>query len=87
MKIVGMFEAKTHLSEICEAVASTREPVTVTKRGRPLVRIDPVETGPMTIRERREDYLATHGASEHDDTEDFEPPVRSADVSEFEMEG
>ncbi|MDP6523870.1 MAG: type II toxin-antitoxin system Phd/YefM family antitoxin [Kiritimatiellia bacterium] len=86
MRIVGIFEAKTHLSELCEQVAVTREPVTVTKRGKPLVRIDPVESDPMTIRERREIYMATHGGEERDDAVDFEPPKRSTDISSFEIE-
>ena len=42
MKSVGLFEAKTRLSEICEQVSKTGEAVTVTRRGKPLVRIDPI---------------------------------------------
>ena len=75
MKQVDIFEAKTRLSEICEEVASTHEPVTVTKQGKPLVRIDPLEPEMMTIRERREVYMATHGDDEKDDA-DFEIPAR-----------
>ncbi len=86
MKRVGIFEAKTHLSEICEQVAATNEPVTVTKRGRPLVRIDPVEREPMTIKERREVYMATHGADEQDDAVDFEAPERPPEISDFRIE-
>jgi antitoxin (DNA-binding transcriptional repressor) of toxin-antitoxin stability system len=74
------------LSEICEEVASTHEPVTVTKRGKPLVRIDPLEPEMMTIRERREVYMATHGGDEKDDADDFDIPARSTDVSDFEVE-
>jgi len=86
MKQVGIFEAKTRLSELCEQVAATHEPVTVTKRGKPLVRIDPVETEATTIRERHEAYMATYGAEERDDPVDFEPPARSTDVSSFGIE-
>ena len=86
MKLVGIFDAKTHLSELCEQVAATHEPVTVTKRGKPLVRIEPVASELMTIRERRETYMATHGDKEHDDAVDFEPPKRSTDVSSFGIE-
>ncbi len=43
MKNIGLFEAKTRLSEICENVRKERQPVLITKRGKPLVRIDPIE--------------------------------------------
>ena len=45
MVTVGLFEAKTKLSELCEQVAKRREPVVITRRGRPLVRIEPVPPG------------------------------------------
>ena len=86
MKMVGIFEAKTHLSELCEQVAATHEPVTVTKRGEPLVRIDPLDSEPMTIRERRDIYMATHGGEERDDAVDFDPPERSNEASDFGLE-
>lgn len=86
MKLVGIFEAKTHLSEICEEVAAGGEPVTVTKRGKPLVRIDPVDPEPMTVKQRREAYMARDGRDERDDAVDFEPPPRSADVADFTIE-
>ncbi len=45
MIAVGLFEAKTKLSELCQQVARRREPVVITRRGRPLVRIEPVGPG------------------------------------------
>ncbi len=42
MKTIGIFEAKTHFPALCESVASTRTPVMVSKRGRPLVMIEPL---------------------------------------------
>jgi prevent-host-death family protein len=42
MTMIGLFEAKTKFSELCEQVAKRREPVVITRRGRPLVRIEPV---------------------------------------------
>jgi prevent-host-death family protein len=86
MKVVGIFEAKTHLSKICEEVAATNEPVTVTRRGKPLVRIDPVDVEPMTIRERRDLYTVAHGRDEQDDLNDFDPPVRSQEILDFGIE-
>lgn len=43
MKTLGLFDTKNRFSEVCEQVARTGEPCTVTKRGRALVRIVPVE--------------------------------------------
>jgi antitoxin (DNA-binding transcriptional repressor) of toxin-antitoxin stability system len=42
MKTVGIFEAKTRFPALCESVAASRTPVLVSKRGRPLVMIEPV---------------------------------------------
>lgn len=42
MKTVGIFAAKTHFPALCEQVASSRTPIMVSKRGRPLVVIEPV---------------------------------------------
>lgn len=86
MRMIGIFDAKTKLSEICEQVAETHEAVTITKRGKPLVRIDPVEEAVQTIRERRGVYMVAHGASEKQDGVDFEPATRSTDVSDFGIE-
>ena len=87
MKSVGLFEAKTKLSEICDQVAQSGQAVVVTRRGKPLVRIDPIHEKPMTIRERRADYMARHGSGEQIDEMDFEAPERSRDVREFDIEG
>jgi len=40
----------------------------------------------LTIRERRDIYMVTHGSEEPDDGADFEPPERSRDVSDFGIE-
>lgn len=39
---VGLFEAKTHLSELVERIASGGDDVVITKRGKPLARIVPM---------------------------------------------
>ena len=41
MKTMGIFETKNRLSELCEQVASTSEPLVVTRHGKPLVQIIP----------------------------------------------
>jgi prevent-host-death family protein len=86
MKTVGIFEAKTRLTAVCEEVARTHQPVTVTRRGKPLVRIDPVEEAPLTINERRDAYMADQGKRQKRDTVDFEVPPRSRDVVDFAVE-
>jgi len=87
MKTVGMFEAKTKLSELCEQVAETREPVVVTRRGTPYVRIDPIDKAPATIQERRMAYTVRYGKAEARDKKDFEPAPRSREVSDFDVSG
>lgn len=77
MKTLGIFEIKTKLSRICDDVARTGESVLVTKRGKPLVRIDPLPeatSGGSEVWEKRREYEA---ASEI--TDDFSLPEREAD--------
>jgi prevent-host-death family protein len=67
MKDVGMFEAKTKLSELCDAVYRTGESVLVTKRGKPYVRIVPLEEPESTgssIWEARERYESEYGTGD-----------------------
>ena len=45
MKTIGIFEAKTKLSVICDEIARTGEPVVVSRRGKPLVTIAPPPAG------------------------------------------
>jgi prevent-host-death family protein len=87
MKTVGLFEAKTRLSEICEDVSKSGKGVTVTRRGKPLVRIEPVREPPKTIRERRAEYMEKHGDREEIEAKDFEPPKRSAEIRSFNVDG
>ena len=42
-KTVGAAEAKAHLLRLLEEVDRTREAVTITKRGKPLARLVPVD--------------------------------------------
>ncbi len=81
-----MFEAKTRLSEICDEVARTRVPVTITRRGTALVMIEPASKPRMTIKERRATYLTTHSADERDDASDFEPAERSREQATFRIQ-
>ncbi len=61
MKHIGLFEAKTRLSEICDQVMKQRQPVLITRRGKPLVRIDPVEENKTEIWDVAREFKKTHG--------------------------
>lgn len=77
MKSIGMFEAKAKLSEICAQVRRDREPVIVTRRGVPLVRIEPIEDeegGASKIWEDAAKYRRAHPV-----TEDLALPSRTTD--------
>lgn len=51
---IGMFEAKTHFSEVVERVVREGNPVTVTKRGQPVVDIIPTRAQPANRMSRGE---------------------------------
>jgi len=72
MKTVGIFEAKTRLSEICDEVARSGNSVVVTRRGKPLVRIDPVAGDRFSVWEDRAEYIASQGRMK----EEFDIPPR-----------
>ena len=55
MKSVDIFEAKARLSEICDEIVASGTPVTISKRGEPLVVISLVLAESQT---EREDILA-----------------------------
>ena len=75
MTTIGLFEAKTKLSELCEQVARGREGVVITRRGRPLVRIEPVGPGKgmsSSVWDARAAWERKHGSFR----EDLELPAR-----------
>ena len=76
MKTVGIFEAKTRLSEICEEVSRSGVGVIVTRRGKPLVRIDPVAEDRLSVWEERAEYIARRGRLK----EEFKLPQRSREL-------
>lgn len=76
MNAVGLFEAKTKLAEICAEVAAKGVAVLVTRRGKPLVRIEPIrpdKTKARGVWDRRAALIKSLGAL----AEDFTPPPRS----------
>lgn len=54
MNTVGIFEAKTKFTALCEEVVKTGLPVMVRKRGRPMVLVTPV---PAELQTDRPDIL------------------------------
>lgn len=41
MKTVGLFEAKTRLSELCREIAESGEPILIERRGTPIAELVP----------------------------------------------
>ncbi len=82
MRTVGIFEAKAKLSEICDEVSRSGISVVVTRRGKPLVRIDPLKDDRFSIWEDRAEYIASKGRLK----EEFELPERSSEVPDSPFE-
>jgi prevent-host-death family protein len=80
MRSVGLFEAKTRLSALCAEVAEGGDPLIVTRRGVPWVRIEPIRAQRLTISERRAAYMARHAGEEGVDVQDFVPPPRCGEL-------
>jgi prevent-host-death family protein len=77
MRQIGIFEAKTRLSQICAEVAKNGEEILVTRRGDPLVRIVPAQKESIPASEVWEAW-ESYTAGE-DFTEDFVAPSRKTD--------
>ncbi|HEY8692196.1 MAG TPA: type II toxin-antitoxin system Phd/YefM family antitoxin [Chloroflexota bacterium] len=43
MRTIGSYEAKTHLPRLLDEVAASREPITITKNGKPVAQLIPAE--------------------------------------------
>ena len=82
MRTIGIFEVKTRLSEICDEVARSGNSVVVTRRGKPLVRIDPVATEKFSVWEDRDEYIARRGRMR----EEFDIPPRSRELPASPLE-
>lgn len=62
MKTIGLFEAKTRLSELLAEVAESGEPFVITRRGAPLVRVEAVSKDEgRNLWERRDAWIARKG--------------------------
>lgn len=74
MRKLGLFDAKNRLSEVCEKVAQTGEPWTITRRGRPLVKIVPVERETQSVWDTVEEGHHRYGPIR----DEIELPAREA---------
>jgi prevent-host-death family protein len=86
MNAIGLFEAKTKFSEICERVAAKGQAVVVTRRGKPLVTIEPIsspKSKPPSVWDRRAQYEKRHGRL----TENFTPPPREKQAWRNPLDG
>jgi prevent-host-death family protein len=68
MRSVGLFEAKTKLSELCDRVDRRGEAVTITRRGRAIARLVPIAPGKGadSIWDRRRGFIERIGALQDD---------------------
>ncbi|MGH9433580.1 MAG: type II toxin-antitoxin system Phd/YefM family antitoxin [Terriglobia bacterium] len=67
MKTIPAGEFKTHCLTIMEKVRATRDPVLITKRGRPVAKLVPVDTSPDDFIGRLEGVIKIVG--------DIESPI------------
>lgn len=65
MKRIGIFKAKTHLSELCKEVNEKQAPYVIEKRGRAIALLTPVpnelQEGQPDILEAMKDWEKSHG--------------------------
>jgi len=86
-KTIGIFEAKTHFSQVCDQVNSSGQALLVERRGKPLVVISPAETA---LQAGGEDILSAwrHWAALHPEEEGDFPDIstmrENKKVSAFE---
>ena len=76
MKRIGIYEAKTHLSQVCEEVAQTGEACLISKNNKPLVKIVPYRAGTETasVWDTVEESRGKYGSLEN-----FDLPERLAE--------
>ncbi|MCG8478715.1 MAG: type II toxin-antitoxin system prevent-host-death family antitoxin [Spirochaetales bacterium] len=75
MATINLFEAKAHLSALVRSVAETGQDYVVTVRGKPMVRIVPIEKQPESrdVWELRERVVEEYGVP------DFVAPDRTVE--------
>lgn len=84
MDTVALYDAKNRLSELCNKVAETGEPCIISRRGKPIVKLVPVEdsAGSESVWDTVEESQAKYGPLE----DDFELPERSTEMRPSPLE-
>lgn len=77
MKVMNLFDTKNRLSEVCDQVLTTGEPVVVTWRGKAIVQIVPIQE--QDARESVWNTVAESRAKYGAITEEFDLPDRQVD--------
>lgn len=82
MRMMGLFEVKNRFSEVCDEVMRTGGPCIVTRRGKPLVKIIPIEEEQESLWSTVEESQAKYGKIK----EELELPERRvSDNRPFEL--
>jgi len=78
METYALYDAKNRLSELCNKVTETGEPCVISRRGRPIVKIVPVDDseGSDSVWNTVEEAQAKYGTLDAD----FELPERTTDA-------
>ena len=74
METYALYDAKNRLSELCNQVTETGEPCVISRRGRPIVKLVPIEDpqSSQSVWDTLEESQAKYGLL----SEDFELPER-----------
>lgn len=86
MESVGLFEAKTHLSELV-ARAEAGEEVIITRHNKPVAKIVPIEAVPAFDVERRRKALAAMQKIGREIARSGKPPVTREELVQWVREG
>jgi prevent-host-death family protein len=81
MNTIGIFEAETKFAQLCEQVYHTQEPVLITKKGVPFVRIEPITSysqQPSTVWKSREAFIEHCGEL----SPEYELPARETSLQD-----
>lgn len=78
---IGIFEAKTHFSEVVDRVIRNGRPITVTRRGKPAVEITPTKSRTKSRMSRSEAF------AELDKLRDEVPRMTQQEILNLVAEG
>lgn len=88
MDSIALYDAKNRLSELCKKVVESGEPCVISRRGRPIVKLVPIDDRDAaasvwgTVEESQAKFGALYGPADVD----FEVPERSDEVRPSPLE-